>query len=672
MKSKLKLAKLELSVFLLLEKTNKEFTHKWEKRQNPDNELSFQDCIQNYQTVRELIEHNRKKNTTSLLLESYYLEAWLGEIQSHLNDLPQNTSNEDIVSSNDENIKKLTRSFYRHYYKAKALNLQGQKNKNKALLKDYHDLFKKISENFSSWDNTIYERKAAYYYNLAENLINEAHELSEDVLDFDLKKTLLSTSITCLETAHNFYEQYGQHQYANETLQYQKKIEDQLKQLKKFHQSASKTKKTTKSIPKTSIDSKIKLQKSLEPKQDGQPDPSSSSLSRKRMHWKNSDEERPVRKQLRKTFPDKPIIKKSTEKEKSFETPLYPSPSTLNNEEALIQHREEEFKQVLNQISIDDPFRFYAQLFYKLNQQLHIYSKESSNHTLLTQLSWLTLSQQLMDLIPHKNQQDSEDLLKINDIRIKFLDKHKKNLNVISQQKRNEAYSTYELSDLRSRNLQILLIDEVFDYYYGLEAFKQTSAALSFLDLTSQVIKNYRFKPFEEIKNTIQSVHKLNESLFYAKLLRELIKFHVCQENANWHKSTFSSENKANLNKEYLKILTIAENFAEQSNRVRQDLRRKIQLLKTHLLQQFEPNSMPTTHSMSSFFQPIQRSYSIEELIKILQEHFQCLLKYKAPGIHSQDIYKHLVRFIHTHCKEQVEMNNSWTSQLSNIPFLTF
>ena len=657
-------AKLELHIFILLKKTNDEFSEEWKKCQNLDNEPNFQDCIQNYQTIRELIEHNRNKNTTSIL-ESYYLEAWLGEIQSKLNNLTQYPSDEDVLLSNDEKIEELTNSLNQLNLKAIALNLPAQKNIDKALLKDYQDLYNEISKYFFSWNKTIYERKAAYYYNLADNFINEARELSENDLDFDLKKDLLSASIVCLEAAYNFYNQYGQQQYANETLQYQKRIEAQLK---KFPKSSSKTKKTIKHLPKASIHSKEKRPKkkhfeSL--KQDEQPT-SSISSPRKRIHWKDSeDTEEPIHKQLKKpTFIDKPIIK-SIEKEGLCET--FPSSSiSLNNEEAFVQRREEELKQLINQISFDDPFRFYGQLFFNLNQKLHIYSKESSNHTLLTQLSWLTLSQQLINLISNKNQEDNQDSSKINHIKQTLLEKHKKNLNVISQQKRNEAYPTYELSDLRSRNLQTLLIDEVFDYYYGLEAFKQTSAALSFLNLTLRAVKNYSFNPLEEIKKAIQSVHTLNESLFYAKLLRELIKFHVCQENADWQKSTFSSGNKVTLNKEYLRILTIAENFIEQSNNESQDLKNKIKLLKNHLLQQFQPNSMPNDSLRHSFFKPVQKSSSVEVLINILQEHFQCLLKYRNPGIHSDDIYKHLVKFIHTYCQEQIQLNQAWTSKLSN------
>lgn len=655
---KLQSAKLELNVFLLLEKTNKEFSDKWKNYPQKTNEQSFQDCIQNYQTIRELIEYNRKKNVSSNLLESYYLEAWLGEIQSQLNSLPQNPHNEDIVLSNDEKIEELTKSLLSLKTNAETLNLHGQKKIDKALLKDFQDLFDKISEYSSYWDKTIYERKAAYYYNVAENLIKESDELSTNDQDFDLKKNLLSTSIDCIKAARNFYELYEQYQYANETLQYQKQIEKQFKQLIESPKSVLKIS-PTKPLTETSTYSKEKLSKnSLESHNRDEPTSAPTFSAKKRVHWKNSyNSEEPPQKQFKK-----PIIKSPNE-EKIFETSC--SSSSINQEE-LITRREQEFKDALNKISSDNPFRIYGQLFFKLSKKLSIYSKESSNHTLLTQLSWLTLSQQLLDLIGNKNQQDYENSNEIKAIKEKLLEKNKKNLNVISQQKRNEAYPTYTLSNLQSLKLQTLLLDEVFDYYYGLEAFKQTSAAKSFLDSTSEVIKNNNFNPLEEIKKAIQSAHKLNESLFYAKLLRELIKFHVCPKNANWQKTTFSSDSRLNLNKEYVKILTIAENFTEQSNNESQDLKNKIKLLKNHLLQQFQPNSIPTGLSHSSFFKSVQQTSSIELLINLLQEHFQCLLKYKNPGIHSDDIYKHLVKFIHTHCLEQIQLNHAWTSKLSN------
>ncbi|MCH9637112.1 hypothetical protein [Rickettsiella endosymbiont of Litargus connexus] len=94
------------------------------------------------------------------------------------------------------------------------------------------------------------------------------------------------------------------------------------------------------------------------------------------------------------------------------------------------------------------------------------------------------------------------------------------------------------------------------------------------------------------------------------------------------------------------------------------DLTHKIEQLKNYLLQQFPEQDLilsDNTNSSRSFFQPIKPigPISIQLLNTTLQEHFQCLLKYKAPTIHSETLYKDLLRFIQTHCKEQVETNHA-------------
>lgn len=128
MPPQIKTAKIELHLFTLLEKANREFTTAWKNCQNPNEEQNnFQDCAQNYERIIELINHNRKRNNISDLLESYYLEAWFGKIQSDFNNLPQNPSNEDVVLSNDEKIAELTESLTRVNSKAKKLNLHGKK-----------------------------------------------------------------------------------------------------------------------------------------------------------------------------------------------------------------------------------------------------------------------------------------------------------------------------------------------------------------------------------------------------------------------------------------------------------------------------------------------------------------------------------------------------------------
>lgn len=682
---KLNRAKIELHLFTLLENTNKEFTARWKQCQNSNKEpIRFQDCSKSYQKIIELVEYNREKNNISNLLESYYLEARLGQIQSELNDLPQNPPSEDTVMDNDKTIRTLEKSLIDLKDKAKKfseMNLTNKKAISRALRKDFQDLFNKIDTDSLSKD--ISQCRAIYLYNHAENLIAELEDTISNS-DFDLKIKHYKRAINYLHNSADSYKKAENIEHAEETSQRQKEIEKQLKQLEKSLKPILKIKKisaksgqslTLNNASKDSDGSYPIQKKQIELHKDNTKTNFVTLLPlKKRKNWIITEEEPVLKKSNFSLFSTNGTESENLPNaEKSTRKKSYTSPSeikitfdiSLNFEEEAIQHREEAFKKMLTLVIIDDPFRFYGRFFLDLSQQLQICSKESSNHTLLTQLSWLAIAQQLISLIPNKNQTDNTTLKTISDHIRLITSNHKKNLAIISSQKRGEAYPIYESHDLQPKSLQNLLIKEIIDYYYGLEAFKLTAAAISFLDLISHVINKYSFaSAFREIENTIQSVHKLNENLFCAKLLRELVKFYICDENANWQNNTFSSANKIDLNKEYLRILIISQCFAEGLSKESQDLRNKIQQLKNHLLQQIPEQDLTlydNINSSHSFFQQNKQvePFSTELLIKTLQEHFQRLLKYKAPTIHSNTIYKNLLRFIQTHCKDQAEISYS-------------
>jgi hypothetical protein len=93
--------------------------------------------------------------------------------------------------------------------------------------------------------------------------------------------------------------------------------------------------------------------------------------------------------------------KEQSASKKSYIVPKLITTSVLlatKSEEEMLERRLEQYKEILNQVSIDNPYRFYSQLFFDLSTQLKPHSKESSNHTLLTQLSWLRISKQLIRL----------------------------------------------------------------------------------------------------------------------------------------------------------------------------------------------------------------------------------------------------------------------------------
>lgn len=650
---KLTLAKIELHLLTLLEKTNKEFIDKKEKYPGPNKKpISFQACSRNYQKIMELIDYNRKKNNTDDVLEFYYLEAWLGKVQSDLNDLPQYPSKKADLIDNNKEIEKIKKSVTDIEEKAKTLNLHNKKGINAALKKDFEDLLKRINEYADSLDKDTSERKAIYYYYYAENIIKKATSISDN----DLKIKYYKHAIHYLNKSISLYKKAENFKHAAETLDYQKKVEKEQKNLEKFLTPTSKIKKISSSTEKPHINfSKVhEGLLSVAPKNQTKSNHDTRAVSdlppKKRKIWEISNEEEPA-----------PASKKANIA--SGEINITTGP-LLQSEEETVQQKEAELKKMLAQTVInEDPFRFYGRLFFNLSEKLLVYSKESSNHTLLTQLSWLTVAKQLMDLIFSKNPTDNA-VIKVIFFHINCVtNQNKKNLAIIRSQKRAEAYPIYNLLELKDKNLQNLLIEEIFDYYYGLEAFNLIYDAKNFLASIPHIIEKKHNFPcsFREIDYIIQPAYKLKENLFCATLLCYLVRFHIY--NKDWRHDIFSSTFTVELYTEYLRILTISQDFSAGSCAEGQALRDKIQQLKKYL------PYLGNTNPSNSFFQRNKQlePLSIPLLNKILQEHFQCLLKYKISNISPEIIYMHLLGFIQTHCKEQIEMNHSRTSQLQTM-----
>lgn len=167
----------------------------------------------------ELIDYNRKNNTDDVL-EFYYLEAWLGKVQSDLNDLPQYPSKKADLIDNNKEIEKIKKSVTDIEEKAKTLNLHNKKGINAALKKDFEDLLKRINEYADSLDKDTSERKAIYYYYYAENIIKKATSISDN----DLKIKYYKHAIHYLNKSISLYKKAENFKHAAETLDYQKKL----------------------------------------------------------------------------------------------------------------------------------------------------------------------------------------------------------------------------------------------------------------------------------------------------------------------------------------------------------------------------------------------------------------------------------------------------------------
>ncbi len=124
------IAKLEINLFSSLEETNRKFTETVENNATTD---IFKKYREDYSQIADIILRNRQNGITSPLLESYYLEARLGELQAALNALPQEPLTEETVVNNDKKLKEITESLAKLYAEAKNFSEKQSLNKRKKL-----------------------------------------------------------------------------------------------------------------------------------------------------------------------------------------------------------------------------------------------------------------------------------------------------------------------------------------------------------------------------------------------------------------------------------------------------------------------------------------------------------------------------------------------------------
>lgn len=669
------LKKIESHLSSLLDKANAKFSLTLSES-TPDPNIvgkTFQDCAQGYERIMNLIEPHQKNNTCSDLLKFYYLKAWLYNIQSRFNALPQNPpdENSDIVLSNEDKIKKLSKSLQKLVSRVENINLFHKKKIPSPLKEDCNTLKEEIKNYFNSWDENVAHRKAVYTFNTAESLAERARKQTISKNSdgkLALKKINLEMALACLELSKIYYKKAKRTEDAKSISPYKIKINKELSRLKKLSPPIS---------PRSEISAKPK--KSLTINHVSKPSNSPDPVAQKNQIEPYNDNTAanlhsnclPLKKRkLDSNYLDarEPAGKKAYISPAEINITIDPS---LNAAEKILAQKINQYEKILTAASIDwpDRFKFYGQLFFMLSQQLQLSSsiKEALQHILLSKLSWLTLANELMHLTSNKNALDNTVIKKIATEITHLSTSHQNALDIIRSQKRAEAYPTFTTLELKTKDLKKILIKEITDYYHGLAAFNKYEEAESFLNLIANVIKP---KPGITIEARLRSVAEPTDNLFFATLLRELIKFHICDENEAWRKKTFLTENSVNLNNEYWKILIITKYFAKRVGDKSQDLNKKILQLEKHLLENFSPEKNLTlsdnTIPSSAFFQLAKQiePVGIELCINTLQVHYQHLIEYKAPSIPPENIYNHLLQFIRTHCpQKQDKINCSRVSQ---------
>lgn len=596
----------KINIFHLLEKTNKKFTQKLKQDQDSNKQNSYQDCAQGYQKILELID-NQGENSD--LFKKYLLEAQFGKIQCNVNDLPQNPSNEAILKSNDKKIDMLTKSLTDLNAQVDALTLH-EKALSPSLSQDYDDLLNKIEKYSNAWSATISQRKAVYYYNFAETLIEKATSKNSN-------ESEINCAINYFFLSGTLYEAAGMTEDADKTITRQNEVEEQLKQLKESRKKISTNKpEVSPALANSSKETgnlySISLKNQTALSNNNTLTAVSTLPPKKRKNWEIFNAEEPVSK---KPFTDE--INKKQPKETKSEATNFVSSTLIDKIKNKIQESEKYQKKLI----------FTGEI------------GKNPNHR--TVKPWRGTS--------------------VNSLRKKYASNAGGSLS--HNKKKSWRSTTINISPEKLNALH----HQVMARYASVNPPKKYTSNIkeslshekkSWNGTTTKTIKHsdsfsFSFEDtLKEIENTIQSAYKPNENLFYAKLFRELVKFHTYPKNRSWQENTFSPQEEISLNKECLRLLTISERLAEESSNGQQELKDKIQKLKKHLLQSSPKQSLTLAkhHPVSSFFQSPKQQI---EPLSTLREHIQCLVKCRIAYTKPEIIYKPLLKFIKTYCTEQ-------------------
>jgi hypothetical protein len=241
----LNVKKIETDLSSLLSEANNNFDSILSKSREKDEDITsetYQNCAQDYKNIINFIEIFKKHNIRSDLIEFYHLKAWLYNIQSSFNGLPQDSPDEDsnIVLSNDNKIKKFSESL-------EELRLQVEniipldKKKIPSHLKNNWQILKEETKKYvNSWDEIVAYREAVYCYNTAKNLL-ECVNRKTISKNFDaelvLKKDKLQMALGLLERSENSYKNAKETEEAESILEYKKIIEQKISSLKKLETS---------------------------------------------------------------------------------------------------------------------------------------------------------------------------------------------------------------------------------------------------------------------------------------------------------------------------------------------------------------------------------------------------------------------------------------------------
>jgi hypothetical protein len=241
----LNVKKIETDLYFLLYKANNKFDSILSKSREKGEDITsetYQDCAQKYQNIINLIEVYQKDNISSDLIEFYHLKAWLYNIESSFNGLPQDSPDEDsnIVLSNDSKIKKISESLGKLRLRVDNIISLDKKKIPPPLKKNLQILKEETKKYVDSWNEIVAYREAVYCYNTAKNLLDcvKRKTISKNFdAELVLKKDKLQMALDLLERSKNSYKKAKEDKEAESILEYKKIIEQKISSLKKLETS---------------------------------------------------------------------------------------------------------------------------------------------------------------------------------------------------------------------------------------------------------------------------------------------------------------------------------------------------------------------------------------------------------------------------------------------------
>ncbi|ABS76517.1 hypothetical protein CbuD7D7780_04415 [Coxiella burnetii] len=216
-------------IYKKLESTNRKFSAAVKNKKPRGSDL-FKGLRDAYEAICNDIKLiNRPEGRTDELLHAYFLEAWLGKLQTEENYLSESPENENTLSENDKKLEEIAKSLEALFLEANGFysSIKSKKTGSQLYSKFLNDceyIYNQIKDHHNSWKIISNQTKANYYYNFSEDLIKESKKRGSD------EKAFLLKCVLYLKPCISFYNE-AEDQASKKEVEALKEVNDRIEQL---------------------------------------------------------------------------------------------------------------------------------------------------------------------------------------------------------------------------------------------------------------------------------------------------------------------------------------------------------------------------------------------------------------------------------------------------------